>query len=180
MAMAAQRYGIRVWAYAQTRTYRDFFLDVQALAKVWAWPAEVLLSALGGKGDGKGARNRPDGGEVQVAQSSARSGLGEDGVPRTFKRKPGWKYSVYDLGPIVAKPIAGFDGGRAVDVPDAVLERAIAEGRMHPSARKVRQESDLAYGAETGGRRHDTTSYLHSQAVLSASIRGGGMAFRQA
>jgi hypothetical protein len=180
MAMAAQRYGIPIWTYAQTRTYRELFLDVQALAKVWAWPAEVLLSALGGKGSGKGQRNTADAGEVNVAQSSARSGLGEDGVPRTFKRKPGWRYSVYDLGPIVAKPIAGFDGGRAVDMPAAVLERAIAEGRMHPSARRVRQESELAYGAETGGRRHDATSYLHSQAVLSASIRGGGMAFRQA
>ena len=174
--MAAQRHGIGTWRYVQTRTYRDLFLDVQALAKAWSWPAEVLLSALGGKG---GANRQQPEGDVAVAQGSARVGLGEDGIPKTFKRKPGWRYSVYDLGPIVARPIHGFRDGRPVDVPDAVLEAAIAEGRMHPSARRVQQESELSFGAATGARQHNATSYMHSQAVLAASIRGGGMAFRQ-
>lgn len=72
------------------------------------------------------------GGEAIINAIVKRGGFykHDPAFPRGFKRKPGWKYRVYNLGPIIAKPIAGFVGATPIDLPDDVKRKAIAEGRM--------------------------------------------------
>jgi hypothetical protein len=72
------------------------------------------------------------GGEAVINAIVKRGGFYKDdpAFPRGFKRKPGWKYRIYNLGPIIAKPIAGFVGATPVDLPDDVKRKAVAEGRM--------------------------------------------------